>query len=161
MKEQSIVVITPRRSVPSRVKPSANKKPSQEVPHNLKCPAHIVGYFHHMISKPAQPKMQYVESARNVAFTRGSADLFKSPWYLNSQSTNSRRIVLLNISSWEQLGEMIRTANGALTSKWKVNQFHSLLIQVQRSLLSLRPYTKNWNSTSTALRQTSERSCWQ
>ena len=36
--------------------------------------------------------------------------------------------------SWEQSEDVIQMANGALTSKWKVNQFHSLLIQVQKSL---------------------------
>ena len=42
--------------------------------------------------------MRSVKSARNVAITRGSANLFKSPWYLNSQSTNSRRDSDTNIN---------------------------------------------------------------
>ena len=113
VKEPSIGATTPRKSVPPGVNLvlTRNHHYSQEVPHNLQCPAHIVGYFHYMISKPAQQKMWYVESVRNVAITRGSADLFKLPWYLNSRSTNSRRIVILTMPYWEQLGDVILIAN--------------------------------------------------
>ena len=89
--------------------------------------------------------------------------MFKSLWYLNSRITNSRRIVILNMPSWEQSGEVIQIANGALTSTQMEGK--SILFSIDTGAeVTVIPETVHKKIGSPHLQpsgKTSERSCWQ